>query len=245
MSWDGHRVLALVPARSGSKGIPDKNIQMLGDRSLIAWTGDALANAAFVDARVISTDSEAYAEEGRIHGLDAPFLRPQELSGDAAGIVETAQHAVTEVEQRSGTRFDVILIVEPTSPFREARDLQACTSLLVTSRADSVITVSPLDEKFHPLKVLTMQHQTIGYFDSRGGRIIRRQQLDPLYFRNGICYAVSRECLFGKSRIIAEQTLGLVIDRPVVNIDSPLDLEWARFLLRRRQTSGRDEQVLQ
>ena len=62
-----------------------------------------------------------------------------------------------------------------------------------------MITVSRLDEKFHPLKVLTMQHQTIGYFDSRGGQIIRRQQLDSLYFRNGICYAVSRECLLARA----------------------------------------------
>jgi CMP-N,N'-diacetyllegionaminic acid synthase len=245
MSWDGHRVLALVPARSGSKGIPDKNLQALGDRSLIAWAGEVLSHAAFVDARIISTDSEAYAEEGRRHGLDAPFLRPPALSSDAAGIVETAQHAVTEVEQRGGARFDVILIVEPTSPFREAHDLEACTSLLVTARADSVITVSRLDEKFHPLKVLRMQEQAIGYFDARGGQIIRRQQLDPLYFRNGVCYAVSRACLFGKGAVITEQTLGLVIDRPVVNIDSPLDLEWARCLLQQQGSSGRRVQVPQ
>lgn len=234
MAWDGHRVLAVVPARSGSKGIPDKNLQLLGGRTLIALAGDVLTRATFVDVRIISTDSRAYAEEAKRHGLDAPFLRPAELSGDSAGIVETLQHAVTEIERLKGVTFAVILIVEPTSPLREVSDLDACTELLLKSGADSVVTVSRVAEKFHPLKIFRLDGQMLQYFDPAGERIIRRQQLAPLYSRNGLCYALSRTCLFDRARIITDRTIGLVIARPVVNIDTPLDLEWARFLLTQR-----------
>src|SRR5688500_14347535 len=96
------RVLAVVPARSGSKGIPDKNMRAVQGRSLIGWAGRCLSHLGFIDRRVISTDSPRYAEEGRRFGLDARFLRPDSLSGDRAGAVETVAHALGAVEAIDG-----------------------------------------------------------------------------------------------------------------------------------------------
>jgi CMP-N,N'-diacetyllegionaminic acid synthase len=240
MAWKSQRVLAVVPARCGSKGIADKNLQILGDKSLIGWAGHVLARTSLIDQRVISTDSPQYAEEGERYGLDAPFLRPAVLSSDVAGAVETIQHALTEVERAGKCRFDVVLIIEPTSPMRVPGDLERATDLLISSGADSVVTVSRLDDKYHPQKIFSMDSGVLRYYDEAGAGIIRRQQLAPLYFRNGICYALTRRCLVEQGRIITANTLGLLIERAIVNIDTPIDLAWARFLLGHQAAAGEE-----
>lgn len=228
----GRRVLAITPARSGSKGIPNKNLAPLKGVSLIGRAGLVLQAASFIDARVLSTDSAEYAEEGKRFGLESWFLRPASLSHDAAGAVETCQHALLESERHYGTTFDVILIVEPTSPFRTAGDLERVTRLLLESGADSAISVSPLSAKSHPRKILVLDGDRLDYFDQAGSSIKARQGLTGEFFwRNGICYALTRECLMAKGAIITSHTVADVVNRPVVNIDDPIELLWAEFLL--------------
>jgi CMP-N,N'-diacetyllegionaminic acid synthase len=235
----GKTVLAIVPARSGSKGIPDKNLQHLGGISLIARAGEILRQIPFIEARVISTDSREYADEGRLHGLDAPFLRPALLSGDEAGAVETVQHALAACETHYGTRFDIVLIVEPTSPLRTAADIEQTVQSMLAAGADSAVTVSRLPTKFHPLKLLAASEDgRLRYFHEAGDRITGRQQLPKgLLWRNGVCYAVSRECLLEKQAIITDNTVAVVIERDVVNIDEPFELALADLLIGRQAES--------
>jgi CMP-N,N'-diacetyllegionaminic acid synthase len=226
------RVLAVVPARSGSKGIPDKNLQPLGGYSLIARAARLLRapECAWIDRAIISTDAPAYAAEAEAHGLAAPFLRPPELSTDTAGAVETLVHALLATEQHDGVRYDMVLIVEPTCPFRRAEDVTGAAKLLVESGADSVVTVSRVDTKFHPHKVLVLDEGRLGFYDPAGAAVKQRQSLRPLYFRNGACYALTRACLLERQLIFTEKTRGLLVERDLVNIDEHLDLEFARFL---------------
>ncbi|OGQ24916.1 MAG: hypothetical protein A3C54_08435 [Deltaproteobacteria bacterium RIFCSPHIGHO2_02_FULL_60_17] len=229
----GKVILAVVPARSKSRGIPDKNMRLLGGVSLIGRAGTALSALPFIDARVISTDSPGYAAEGRRYGLDAPFLRPSSLSTDEAGAVETVQHALLESEKHYSKKFDIVLIVEPTSPLRLPEDIERVVHRLIDTGADSVATVSPLPSKFHPSKVLTGKDGRLGFFMEDGHRIRARQQLrDDLYWRNGVCYALTRACLMERHAVITDNTIGDVITRPVVNVDDPIELEWAELLLR-------------
>ena len=230
---EGRSVLAVVPARSGSKGIPNKNLQRLQGLSLIGWAGRVLSAADWVDRRVISTDSPEYAREGERHGLDAPFLRPAELADDSAGAIETIQHALASVEAAEGTRFDVVLIVEPTSPLRSPEDLHATVDSLIERNADAAITVSPLDSKSHPRKVLALEGDLLGFYRRDGRKVTNRQSLEQLYFRNGVCYALTRACVTEIGAIFGPRTVGVVIGHPVANIDEPLDLAWAEFLLER------------
>lgn len=230
---EGKSVLAVVPARSGSKGIPGKNMRRLLGTSLIGWTGRTLAECPWLDRRVISTDSREYAEEARRFGLDAPFLRPPELSGDESGAVETVQHALKSVEELDGQRYDVVLVVEPTSPLRRAEDVERCARRLVVEDADAVVSVSPLDQKFHSHKQLMVRDGRLAFASGEAEGVTRRQQLEPRYWRNGICYAVTRQCLVERDTLFGPNTLADIVERPVSNIDSPLDLEWTEFLLGR------------
>ena len=229
----GHRVLAVVPARSGSKGIPDKNVQLLDGCSLIGWAGRTLGACPSVDRAIVSTDSPAYAAEAERHGLAAPFLRPPELSRDTTGAVETVVHALETAQAHYGEQYDVVLIVEPTCPLRVPGDIEGALGLLVESDADSVVTVSRLDSKYHPHKILKVDHDRLSFYDAAGKGVVARQTLSPLYYRNGACYAVRSRCLVDQGVIISENTRPYVIDRPLVNIDAPEELEMARLLMSR------------
>ncbi|OYW30786.1 MAG: hypothetical protein B7Z47_03050 [Chthoniobacter sp. 12-60-6] len=228
----GRRILAVVPARAGSKGIPDKNMQQIAGRSLIALVGEVLNAPAceWIDRRIISTDSERYAEEGRQHGLDAPFLRPTELSSDTAGAVETLCHAVTEMERIDGVTYDVILIVEPTCPFRQPEDVNGVMDLLAETDAGSAVTVSRVDTKFHPHKVLRVNDENlISFYAEAGAGVMQRQSLEPLFYRNGACYALSRACLMDEQRIFTASTRAHLVERLLINIDEPEEIELARY----------------
>lgn len=227
-------VIAIVPARSGSKGIPGKNMRKLSGLTLIGHVGTCLSRLPWLDAKVISSDCPAYIEEGGRYGLDAPFVRPAELSGDTAGAVETAVHALAEAERAYGRTYDVVLLIEPTSPLREAEDVERATELLIRSQADSVVTVSALPSKFHPRKIFGLDGGKLAFYERDGAEIAYRQALDDKYWRNGVCYALTRDCLLNKRKIVTDRTLPLPIDREVVNIDEPVELEWADFLLRKR-----------
>jgi CMP-N-acetylneuraminic acid synthetase len=236
---DGRAVLAVVPARSGSVGIPDKNLRLLAGRSLIGWAGATLAECPFVDRRVLSTDSPAYADEGRVWGLEVPFLRPTELSTATATAVDVLQHAVVACEATSDVRFDIVLVVEPTSPLRTSADVERAARLLVASGADSVVSVSPIDTKCHPWKVLRADDAgRLTYWCDEGRTISNRAELPGgLVIRNGLCYAVTRRCLMEQGRVIGERAVADVVARPVANIDEPIDLDWAEFLLQRKQAT--------
>lgn len=230
---EGKRILAVVPARSGSKGVPDKNVRRLLGTTLIGWAGRCLASLDWLDGKVISTDSAEYAAEGERHGLDAPFLRPRELATDDAGAVDTMAHALHEAERFYATVFDMVLIVEPTSPLRVPADLEGAIRLLIETGADSAVCVSPLDSKYHPRKVLRSGGGRITFYEKEGASVVARQSLDRLYYRNGVCYALTRGCLLEKRTIFSDDTVPYVVDRQIVNIDEPLELEYAEFLMRK------------
>lgn len=223
-------ILAVVPARSGSKGIPDKNLQQINGLSLIALAARCLHAVPAVNRRLLSTDSPRYAEEGVRHGLECPFLRPHELSTDQAGAIETMQHAWIAAEAHFAERYDVLLIVEPTSPLRRPSDIEACLQLLSDPTVDSVVTVSRVDTKFHPAKLLKIEGQSLRFHMPEGATVKSRQSLSSFYYRNGACYAIRRRLLLEEGKIFGDHTLPHVIDRPLVNIDEPFDLELARWL---------------
>ena len=239
--WKGKRVLAVVPARSGSKGVTDKNMRLLGGVSLIGRTGMVLGELDYLDARVISTDSARYAEEGERYGLAAPFLRPGRLSGDDSGIIETMRHAITESEAHYSMRFDIVLIIEPTSPMRVAEDVTGATRLLLDSGADSVATMTRVPIKYHPDKLLVERDGKLGFYTETGRSIVGRQMLSagPLY-KNGLCYSVTRECIMDRGAVFTDNTLALVIERDVVNVDDERELAWAEMLLDSDPGTGPD-----
>lgn len=229
----GLRVLAVVPARGGSKGLPRKNLAPVGGVPLVARVGHVVADCPSVDRAVVSTDDDEIAAVAVSAGLDAPFRRPPDLSGDRIGDVEVLQHALAATEEDDGSRYDVVVMLQPTSPLRTAADVETTLTRLVDGSLDAVWTVSPTDGKAHPVKQLRLTDGLLTFDHPDGAAVVARQQLAPLWHRNGLAYALRRETL-AAGRLLGARTGAVVTDGPVANVDDALDLAWAEFLLARR-----------
>jgi CMP-N,N'-diacetyllegionaminic acid synthase len=230
----GKRLLAVVPARGGSKGIPLKNLLPLLGVPLVARVSKLIKDLGYIDRAIVSTDHPEIARVARESGLDVPFYRPTELSGDQIGDVDVLTHALKEMERLDKVIFDVIVMLQPTSPLRKPNHVTATITKLIEEGWDSVWTISVTDSKHHPLKQLTYRSDIVDLYDPQGASIIARQQLIPLYHRNGAAYALTRECLIDQRTIMGKKWSGVLIEDPMISIDTMFDVELAEWLMTKR-----------
>jgi CMP-N,N'-diacetyllegionaminic acid synthase len=227
---DQRRVLAVVPARGGSKGIPMKNLRSVGGRPLVALAGDAAAAVPEIDRRVVSTDHPEIARVAGEAGLDAPFIRPESIAGDRTGDWDVLTHALHATEAADGVLYDIVVMLQPTSPLRRSSDVAGTIQMLVDGGYDAVWSVSETDSKAHPLKQLAVRDGVMDYWDPRGAQIIARQQLEPVYHRNGVAYAITRQCLLEQKTIKGSRTGAYVVAGEHVSIDTEWDIQLIEFL---------------
>jgi CMP-N-acetylneuraminic acid synthetase/spore coat polysaccharide biosynthesis predicted glycosyltransferase SpsG len=199
----GLRVLALVPARGGNDRVPYLNIKRLGDRPLLAHTVDAARQAPSVDRVVVSTDDPRVAEVAQAHGADAPFLRPPELARDLPSLKPVILHAVTEME-RQGERPDVVVVLQATTPFREASAIEEALERLVAGGYDTVVSVT----EDRTLNWRAEDGALVPLFEKEG----RRDEQAPVYKENGAVVALRRAVLDGPSRF-GERVGYVVLDK--------------------------------
>ncbi len=229
------RVIGIVTARGGSKGIPHKNIVPLLGKPLLAYTAEA-ALAARLARVVLSTDDEEIARVGRDCGLEVPFLRPPELARDDTPTIPVLQDVVRKLAA-AGETYDAVMTLQPTNPLRRATDIDGAIEMLDTTGADSVISIYDIGEK-HPARMKFMD---------TAGRLIdppfaeafegqRRQDLPKLYLREGSIYLTRMPVLMEQNSLKGRDCRGWLIptDR-AVNIDTPFDLFLVEAILNRQQ----------
>lgn len=234
MTFAGRKVLAVVPARGGSKSIPRKNLQQVGGISLVGRAAKVIQALDWIDAALISTDDPEIALEANRHGLDAPFMRPAELASDTANSRDMWRHAWLAAEERYAARFDISVLLEPTSPLRRPEDVERTVRSLVEQAAPGAATVSRTPAHYTPHKTLTVDARgRIGFYLPDGASHSLRQGIPPYFHRNGICYALTREHLLDHDRLLEGDVLAIVIARHVVNIDDSFELDLANWLLSR------------
>jgi len=218
------QTLIVVPARSGSKGIGDKNIKLLGGKPLLAWTIEAIQAAKLENVLpIISTDSEKYAELSRSLGLAAPFLRPEALSIDSASSVDMLLHALDWFVDAYGYLPEQVMMLQPTSPFRSAKIIQQALTMMAATQVDSVIGCK---EIYRDLTTL---------FEEKNGYLValnpgdnsraRRQDVKPLLTPNGCMYLCKSSFIQERRRFYSENTLPLLTDE-FANIDIDTDVDW-------------------
>jgi CMP-N,N'-diacetyllegionaminic acid synthase len=212
---EGARVLAIVPARAGSKGLPGKNIRPLHGKPLLAWPILAARASACVDEVIISTDDPEYAAIAVAHGASAPFLRPPELANDTAPSLGFILHAVEEMAA-IGSLFDYIVLLEPTSPLTEAADIDAALVELHQSRdtADAIVGVTQL-ETIHPSYCVTRDERgrIAPFGDADFGDLPRRQDLAPVFALDGSLYISTPQALRDHGGFCHTRTLGFITER--------------------------------
>jgi CMP-N,N'-diacetyllegionaminic acid synthase len=225
------QILAIVPARGGSKGIPMKNIRHLAGLPLLAHTALTINDCEIIDRAVVSTDHPEISKIAKDYGLEMPEFRPTELAGDDVGDLPVLVHSLTKSETKFGERYDIVLMLQPTSPVRTKQQIVDAIQKIASGVHDTVWSVSPTDLKFHPDKQLLISGNNLTYATKRGPTITARQQLQQTYHRNGIVYAFERETLLA-GKLIGNQPGYIVIGSPYANIDDEDDFEKAERLMR-------------
>jgi len=224
-------VLAVVPARGGSKGIKLKNLREINGVSLVEYACRVISELDYIDRAVVSTDHPGICKVAVEAGIEAPFMRPPKLAGDIVADVDVLTHALLETEKDDGLFYDIVVMLQPTSPMRKPDHVTQTVEKLIVGNFDAVWTISKTDSKAHPLKQLTFNGDCLEYYDPRGAGIIARQQLSDLYHRNGVAYAITRTCLIDFKSIKGKKTSAVLIDEPLANIDTETDLLWAEYLI--------------
>lgn len=227
------RILALIPARGGSKGVPRKNIATLGDQPLIAWTIKAALNADCFDRIIVSTDDDEIAQISRRFGAEVPFLRPPEFAGDTAPAQGVILHALTYFASM-GEPFDAVAYLQPTSPFRTAAQLSEAHRQFVERAPDTLVSVVAVPHNMGPHSVMRRTGDTGAlWLESPHGQTMRRQEKELLFARNGpAILIVSAHDIVTRNRLYGERVLGFEMDRlSSFDIDDPTDLEMARHII--------------
>lgn len=225
MSEGAGLVLAIVPARGGSKGVPDKNIRPLAGRTLLERAAKTAQASAVIDRMVLTTDSDAIASVGREAGLEVPFMRPLALAQDETPMLPVIRHAVDALS-RDGWTPEIIVLLQPTSPLRRPEHVREAVAMLRSSGADSVVSVVEVPKHLSPDYVMRIAGDRLEPFLPEGAQVSRRQDVRPAYSRDGTVYAFRRDTLDRFGTIYGKDCRPLIID-PVdsLSIDSAAD--WA------------------
>lgn len=224
------KILAIIPARGGSKGVPRKNVRLLGNKPLIEYSIDAAIESNVFEKIVVSTDDEEIAIAAEIAGCKPPFIRPTELAQDDSTSISVVLHAINFFEQQN-IFFDAVCLLQPTSPFREKGFINKAINVFKETNSDSLISVLPVPHEFNPHWVFEELNGTLKISTGDETIIPRRQELPKAYHRDGSLYitkteTLKKESFFGKKISYIESNKEFY-----VNIDTFKDWEMAEKLL--------------
>lgn len=233
MNPSSPKVLAVIPARGGSKGVPRKNIRLVGGKPLIAYTIEtALAARDLFYRIIVSTEDEEIAEVARSYRAEVPFMRPAELAGDKVPMVLVLQHAVDFVEQNDNLRLDWVCLLQPTDPFRTVDDLEVVLQLAMEGDCDSVISVVQVFS-VHPIVMKRVENGFLQPYCTEEKEGTRRQEYDPpAYMRNGAVYLTRRDVLMKKDSIWGEKIRPYIMPpERSIGVDSELDMKLVELII--------------
>ena len=229
-------VVGIIPARGGSKGIPRKNLHDVAGKPLIAYTIEAAKKSRLLTRVIVSTDDEEIAGVAKYYGAEIPVLRPKELAHDSSPTIRAIRHMVGHIEEQGG-KVDVAVTLQPTSPLRDARDIDGTVKALFDTGADSVISVT--EAKHSPYLMFTLKGDKLVPFFGEETKI-RRQDLPKVYSLNGAIYATQRDTLMEGNSLYGKDIRAYVMpEERSLDVDTLLDLRIMDLLLKDQRRKGR------
>lgn len=230
-------VLGIIPARKNSKSIKNKNIKLLGGRPLVQYTFDAARSSKRLTRILLTTDSPEIARLGKRAGIEVPFLRPGKFAKDSSAAKEYVAHCLEYLEKKEKYFPEIVVILQPTTPFRRVDDIDACIDKLLRSRADSIVSVTAIPAKYSPEWQLTIDKEgRLRTFTGVAWSRVKpnRQQLISTYVRNGAVYAFRRNAFVKTHSLYGNKVLAHVMpEENSVNIDYMEDWCKAEDMLER------------
>lgn len=229
---DGRKVLALIPAREGSKGVAGKNIKNLAGKPLINYTIEAALKSTYLDKVIVSTDGGDIAKTAISCGAEVPFMRPAEFSGDSSSSIDVVLHAISLCPG-----YEIIVLLQPTSPFRSKIDIDNCLNLFKKKSAVSCVSVELV--KKHPAWCYQIHDDLMIPIVDSGG-FTQRQQFEDIYSLNGAVYVLDVEWVKEHKKIIAEDTVANIMPAArSIDIDTEYDFYLANLLAEDKQRNSK------
>lgn len=229
MMYKNKRILSIIPARGGSKGIPHKNIMNLCGKPLIAYSIEEAVKSKYIDKVIVSTDDEEIKEVALAFGAEAPFLRPEEISNDSAKSIDVVLHTVNFLKS-TGENFDFVILLQPTSPLRSFEDIDSAIEEVILNERNSLVSVCEASE--NPVLMRTIENERLKEIFQYEGENLRRQELPSFYIFNGAIYINTVKMLFEERKFVNEDTMPYVMEKEKsIDIDTYLDAKIAEVIL--------------
>lgn len=227
-------VLGLVVARGGSKGLPGKNIRPLCGKPLIGWTIEAGRKSQFIDDLIVSTDCENIAKVALEFSAEVPFMRPSELAEDTTNSFDVIKHALDWLNTH-GRRYEYLVLLEPTSPLRESKDIDCALEEMIAKKASSIVGTC-LAETTHPFFMYKQNdNDRLIPFVSGLDKVFRRQDLESVFFLEGTVYASKIDVLLEKKGFYHEDTIGYEVPKwKSPEIDDEVDFLLVESIMKSR-----------
>lgn len=229
--YNSKKILGIIAARSGSKGLPRKNILPLLKKPLIGWTIEQALKNTYLDRVIVSTDDEEIAEISKNYGAEVPFIRPKELASDNAKLIDVIMHAIDWLEIRNNF-YDLIILLQPTSPLRTSKDIDAAVELLFFQKAQAIISVC--EAEYPPCWANTLSLDgCMKDFLSHEIMNKNRQELSIFYRLNGAIYLAFCRYLKKHKSFLGNETYAYIMPKErSVDVDNKIDFKFAEFLLK-------------
>lgn len=222
------KILIIIPARGGSKGIKLKNLKKINGKTLIQITIEFAKSLNFVDHIVVNSDHKKILETGRKMKVNS-MIRPNRLSGDFISDYQIIENTIYNLKKSINKNFDILIYLQPTSPFRKKSQITKSLNELIDNNLNSIWSVSKVEKKFHPKKIITCTKKNyFKLFDKSGEKVVARQQLDNTYIRNGLFYIFKIKKLIEKKSIYLNKSKISITNYHVINIDNHIDLKNAK-----------------
>lgn len=227
-------ILAIIPARGGSKGIQMKNIYPLVDKPLLAYTVEAVNKSQLISRCILSTENKKIADIGTKLGVEVPFLRPERLAKDDTPTIDVIQHIINKLAKEEKYFPDTVMILQPTSPLRTAHHIDEAIKLYNKMKADSLVSIIEVPHQYNPYSIMQMENGYLKPFLKYPERDNLRQKKPIYYARNGAAiYIVDRQVLMEQNTLFGEKILPYKMDKySSIDIDDMLDLKIAEYLLK-------------
>jgi len=226
------KILFVIPARSGSKGITNKNIQICAGETLLRRAVKHCLEVDHEKRIIVSTDEFNYLQHCYDLSNFDHFLRPKYLSGDSIGDVEVLVHALHSAETTFKELYSCVVMIQPTCPLRLRKYTEDTINAVIHDDFDSSFTAHKVDSKYHPLKsLLKNPNGTASHYLSDGANVISRQELNQTYIRNGACYAIKPKILCTKKLLINSNQTKIVETKKLISIDTSSELHYCEKIL--------------
>ncbi len=231
-------MIAFIPARGGSKGVPGKNIKEICGKPLIAWTIEAAKRAEGIDRVIVTTDDEAIAAVAREYGAEVPFMRPAELSSDTASAIDVYLHATEFVMNETGEQIDKFMVLLPTVPLRTEKHIDEAIAQFKHDEATTLISFAEAEVPASWYHVTDEQGRVHNAGFGAGATMGNRQANETYIVPNGAIYILDYELLKNKRTYYCDNTVAYVMKREdSIDIDYPIDFEFATCLMQKRTNS--------